>query len=137
MSTTETFIRPKMFIFYTVGLVDMRRLDAISYAATMSDGADSLYSAFGKLVQAHRRRIKGMTQEELGRRIGLSRTSVTNIEQGRHHVSLHHLFRIANALQIPPEVLLPPQPEELSGSRMAALLPPDTERELVEWADRL
>ena len=115
----------------------MRRLDAISYAATMSDGADSLYSAFGKLVQAHRRRIKGMTQEELGRRIGLSRTSVTNIEQGRHHVSLHHLFRIANALQIPPEVLLPPQPEELSGSRMAALLPPDTERELVEWADRL
>lgn len=103
----------------------------------MSDGADSLYPAFGKLVQAHRQRIKGMTQEELGRRIGLSRTSVTNIEQGRHHVSLHHLFRISKALQIPPEVLLPPQAKELGSSRMAAILPPDTEKEIVEWADRL
>ena len=103
----------------------------------MRDGADSLYLAFGKLVQAHRRRMKGMTQAELGRRIGLSRTSVTNIEQGRHHVSLHHLFGIAKVLQVPPEVLLPPRDGESGPSRMAAILPPGLERELVEWADRL
>ena len=103
----------------------------------MRDGTDSLYRTFGMLVQTHRRRIKGMTQAELGRRIGLSRTSVTNIERGRHHVSLHHLFGIANALQVPPQALLPSQANEAGPSRMAAILPPDLDKEMVEWADRL
>ena len=103
----------------------------------MSDGGDSLYHAFGDLVRAHRQRMKGMTQAKLGRLIGLSRTSVTNIEQGRHHVSLHQLFGIANALQVPPEALLPSQADETGPSRMAAILPPDLEKEIVEWADRL
>lgn len=125
------------FIIPTVCLVDMWGVAHVVYGTIMRDGTDNLYRAFGQLVQAHRRRIEGMTQEELGRRIGLSRTSVTNIERGRHHVSLHHLFRIAKALQIPPEVLLPSQAEELGGPRMASILPPDTDRELVEWADRL
>ena len=103
----------------------------------MRDGTDSLYRTFGMLVQTHRRRIKGMTQAKLGRRIGLSRTSVTNIERGHHHVSLHHLFGIANALQVPPQVLLPSQANEAGPSRMAAILPPDLDKEMVEWADRL
>ena len=103
----------------------------------MRDDADSLYRAFGTLVQVHRRRIKGMTQAKLALRIGLSRTSVTNIEQGRHHVSLHHLFGIAAALQVPPQALLPSRANETGPSRMAAILPPDLDREMVEWADRL
>ena len=103
----------------------------------MRDGADSLYRAFGMLVRTHRRRIKGMTQTKLALCIGLSRTSVTNIEQGRHHVSLHHLFGIANALQVSPQALLPSQANETGPSRMAAILPPDLDKEMVEWADRL
>ena len=103
----------------------------------MQGSTDRLYAAFGELVLAHRRRLEGMTQAELGRRIGLSRTSVTNIEQGRHHVSLAHFVRIAMVLEVSPQALLPPLPQDAGPSRMADLLPEDLSAELVEWADRL
>ena len=103
----------------------------------MQRSGERLYSAFGELVLAHRRRLDGVTQAELGRRIGLSRTSVTNIEQGRHHVSLAQFVRIAMALEVSPEALLPPLPRDPGQSRMADLLPEDLPAELLEWADRL
>ena len=103
----------------------------------MQDSADRLYAKFGALVSAHRRRLEGMTQAELGRRIGLSRTSVTNIEQGRHHVSLHQFLRIATALEVSPEALLPPMPREDAVSRMSDILPEGLPKDLIEWADRL
>ena len=82
-------------------------------------------------------RLGGMTQAELGQRIGLSRTSVTNIECGRHHVSLEQLFLIAEALHIPPEALLPAVAHEAGSSGVADLLPTGLEAELVEWAANL
>lgn len=110
---------------------------AIRSLVVMRESSDSLYAAFGELVLAHRRRLEGMTQAELGRRIGLSRTSVTNIEQGRHHVSLHQLMLIAVALNVAPEALLPPVPREQAESRMAEILPEGLPKDLVEWANRL
>ena len=90
------------------------------------------------MIVAHRRRWKGgMTQAELGRRIGLSRTSVTNIEQGRHRVSLDKFLRIAAALEVSPEALLPTLRKEAGPSRMAEILPEGSPRDLVEWADSL
>ena len=77
-----------------------------------------------------------MTQAELGRQIGLSRTSVTNIEQGRHHVSLETFLRMAAALEVAPENLLPPLSREPGSSRMAEMMP-DSPKELVEWAESL
>ena len=103
----------------------------------MQGSTDKLYATFGELVLAHRRRLEGMTQAELGRRIGLSRTSVTNIEQGRHHVSLAQFVRIAMVLEVSPEALLPPLHRDAESSRMADLLPEDLPEELVEWARRL
>ena len=103
----------------------------------MRNEANRLYAAFGELVVAHRRRLGGMTQAELGRRIGLSRTSVTNIEHGRHHVSLEQIYRIAMALEVDPQALLPRVTDDTASSRMADILPPGLEEELVEWADRL
>ena len=103
----------------------------------MSGSTERLYATFGALVTAHRQRLEGMTQAELGRRIGLSRTSVTNIEQGRHHVSLHQFLRIARALEVGPEALLPPMPREQVVSRMADILPEGLPKDLVEWADQL
>ena len=102
----------------------------------MRGSTDRLYVTFGELVVAHRRRLEGMTQAELGRRIGLSRTSVTNIEQGRHHVSLQQFVHIAIALDVAPEALLPHIASEEGRSRMAEILEGLPE-DLVEWADRL
>ena len=73
-------------------------------------GTDSLYARLGDLVRLHRKRI-GVTQAEVGKRIGLSRTSITNIEKGRQKILLHQLYDIATALQTTPESLLPPSHE--------------------------
>jgi transcriptional regulator with XRE-family HTH domain len=100
-------------------------------------GLDPLYEAFGRLVQLHRKRTKGMTQEKLGSHVGLSRTSITNIEKGRQHVSLHQLFAIAQALKVAPETLLPSLAEGSGTSWLAEKLPPGTEREITQWADKL
>lgn len=78
-----------------------------------------------------------MTQEKLGRLVGLSRTSITNIEKGRQHVSLHHLVSIANALQVRSEALLPSVRETGADSRVAKKLPPGTEPRIAEWAEKL
>jgi len=41
--------------------------------------------------------------------VGLSRTSVANIEKGRHRIQIHTLYAIAAALGIEPAELLPPR----------------------------
>lgn len=101
----------------------------------MRNSTRRLYADFGELVVLHRRRSGGMTQAELGQRIGLSRTSVTNIEQGRHHVSLERLLLIAEALDVAPATLLPAVDRETGPAKMAELLPKDSPPELVEWAE--
>lgn len=103
----------------------------------MTDGIpDPLYVAFGKLVQQHRKRVDQMTQDRLGTLVGLSRTSITNIEKGRQHVSLHQLYRIADALGVTPDVLLPAPPKH-GTSKLAQRLPAGTEPEISKWADTL
>lgn len=68
---------------------------------------DDLYGRIGKLVRAKREQAK-LTQEELAQEVGLTRTSITNIEQGRQKIQIHTLYEIADALKIPPYALLPP-----------------------------
>lgn len=84
-----------------------------------------LYREFGRLVRVHRERQPGLTQEELGKRIGLSRTSIVNIEKGRQHVALHQLFLISDALRVSPEALMPARESEAINSKISEKLPPD------------
>ena len=138
VNTGNMFRRINVCMVNIVRDVDMNQVRVIGYEPRMQDSSNRLYVAFGELVVAHRRRWKGgMTQAELGRRIGLSRTSVTNIEQGRHRVSLDKFLRIAAALEVAPEALLPPSPGKAGPSRMAEILPEGSPRDLVEWADSL
>ena len=134
MSTPQTF---QMFLWPTcVCDVDTVALGAYTVTSTMRSSTRRLYAAFGELVVAHRRRLRGMTQAELGGQVGLSRTSVTNIERGRQRVSLDTFLRIAAALGVAPENLLPPLSRESQPSRMAEIMP-DSPKELVEWAESL
>lgn len=68
---------------------------------------DRLYRLFGSRVRALREE-KNVTQEELARRVDLSRTSITNIEKGRQRVLLHQMVEIAHALDAAPTELIPP-----------------------------
>jgi transcriptional regulator with XRE-family HTH domain len=71
---------------------------------------DRLYRLFGSRVRALREE-KNVTQEELGKRVDLSRTSITNIEKGRQRVLLHQMVEIAQALDAEPVSLIPtPEP---------------------------
>ena len=68
--------------------------------------SDPIYAMFGDRVRALREEKK-FTQEELARKVDLSRTSITNIEKGRHRVLLHQVVEIAEALDASPNDLLP------------------------------
>jgi transcriptional regulator with XRE-family HTH domain len=67
---------------------------------------EGFYREFGELLRA-RRKSAGLTQSAVAERVGLKRTSITNMEKGRQHVQLHQLFRLASALGAQPEELLP------------------------------
>lgn len=68
---------------------------------------DRLYRLFGSRVRELREE-KNVTQDELAKRVDLSRTSITNIERGRQRVLLHQMMEIAVALDAKPTDLIPP-----------------------------
>ncbi|RKF12232.1 XRE family transcriptional regulator [Roseovarius spongiae] len=53
----------------------------------------------------------GLTQDQLAKQVGISRASLANIERGKQQVLVHHLFALAEALQLesPSDLLLAPQ----------------------------
>lgn len=67
---------------------------------------DALYREFGRALRSARE-TAGLTQKDVAGRVGLSRTSVTNIERGSQHIALHQLFLLADAVGVEPDALLP------------------------------
>jgi transcriptional regulator with XRE-family HTH domain len=81
------------------------RLDIVLVGTTIRP-VRPIYVDFGRKVRSARR-TAGISQGELGRRIGLSRTSVTNVERGVQQVYVHTLCRIAKALDVAVAELVP------------------------------
>lgn len=71
---------------------------------------EGLYDYIGARIRSERAGT-GLSQGELGRRVGLTRTSISNIELGRQKIQIHTLYDIATVLGVPPAALLPPQPD--------------------------
>lgn len=69
---------------------------------------DGLYREFGEQLRQRRKEAQ-LTQGQVAERVGLTRTSVTNIERGRQHIALHQLFLLASAVGVEPGDLLPDQ----------------------------
>ncbi len=69
-----------------------------------------LYIEVGRRIRAARE-AAGLSQEALSESVGLSRTSITNIEAGGQQMPLHVAVRIAQALDQPIDELLPPPAE--------------------------
>ncbi|GAB3883379.1 helix-turn-helix domain-containing protein [Spirosoma agri] len=53
----------------------------------------------GLLIRAARKQ-KGLTQKELGEKLGLAESTVTNYEAGKQNLTLDTLDKIAEALQV-------------------------------------
>ena len=66
---------------------------------------------FGQLL-AKKRKEAELSQESLAKAVGLTRTSITNIERGRQPVNLHTLYLIAEILNLDVVELLPSLPKK-------------------------
>jgi transcriptional regulator with XRE-family HTH domain len=86
----------------------------------------------GRLIRARRKQLQ-LSQSTLAERVSLTRTSITNIEQGRQKIQIHTLWDIAKALDVHASTLLPP-PEKKETEKVrerVKALPPD-ERKFAE-----
>lgn len=97
-----------------------------------------VYVEFGRNVRRLREREGfGLSQDALSKRVGLSRTSVTNIEKGRQQVSLHALYAFADALGVEPTALLPDK-KSLSPERKQVTIDLDKlPSDVAAFVDRL
>ena len=76
------------------------------------DGVDVFYLGLGSQIR-HFRDKRRMTQQTLGEKVGLTRTSLTNIEKGRQKVLAHTLSQIAASLGVSTDELIPHSENEL------------------------
>jgi len=53
------------------------------------------------------RGLRNLTQAQLGSRIGVSRTTIANLEIGKQNVQLHQVFALARALNAQVQDLIP------------------------------
>lgn len=72
----------------------------------MADSEPQFYEELGANIRQLRNGA-GLTQEALGDRVGLTRTSITNIENGNQPVSAWLLRRLAGLLECDLETLTP------------------------------
>ena len=105
----------------------------------MQDGKADFDRALGQRIREARERA-GVKQEQLAQAVGLSRTSITNIERGRQGVQAFLLARIAESLGCQAADLFPSQSRgpsipdrvrELEPSKRAG---PDR---VLEWMQRV
>jgi putative transcriptional regulator len=71
------------------------------------------------------REAKGVSKAHLARRVGVSRSYVTKLEQGIMQPSGELMFRIAKYLGQPLESVFQPAPAKTGGNFFSALVMPD------------
>ena len=74
----------------------------------MASPQGPFYETLGQRLRDARRSAK-LTQDDLARAVGISRTSITNIETGRQPLYVHVLMRIAEILGTSATNLMPPR----------------------------
>ena len=72
-----------------------------------------LDSAFGKTLKSSRC-SSNLSQEQLGLKSGLSRPYISELEMGKKDPSLFTIFKLANALELKPSVLID-EVEQITG----------------------
>jgi transcriptional regulator with XRE-family HTH domain len=61
--------------------------------------------SFGRVLR-DARKAAGLTQEQLALKAGVERNYVSLIERGINQPTIRMLFKLANALDIPPQILV-------------------------------
>lgn len=98
--------------------------------------ANDFLQAFGRAVRRLRQE-RGMTQAELAERLGLGRTSVTNLEKGQQSPPLSMLPDIASALGVDPLFLISDAVSGGGSASPGALAATVHDEDLRRWADQV
>ena len=96
---------------------------------------ENFYKQVGEKIR--NRRGKNLSQEALASAVGLTRTSISNIESGRQKLLLHTFFDIAEVLNVEAASLLPARPEPVgpvAAETLAQLTKNADERVWIETA---
>lgn len=114
----------------------------------MPVNVDLLYEMVGDRVR-RARHSAGVSQAKLAKKLGMSRTSVVNIEAGRQRPPLHVLWQIGEILGTEPILLVPRldeyhengepmnlDPTTIEKIEHAASGDPATRRELTRFIER-
>ena len=104
---------------------------------TSRDIARRVQLGFGnRLKQA--RKEKGMKQLALASKLGLTRTSISNIERGEQRISLDLVYEAADLLGVEVTALIPSMSEVVAMPRVHSVadspLGPDIEKEVTRVA---
>lgn len=101
-----SILKTKLFIIvYNINMfILLTSININDYIVDME--IELIYKEFGKLIKKSRR-AANLTQAGLAKRVGLSRTSITNIEKGRQHINLHMLYVLSDSIGVRPSDLLP------------------------------
>lgn len=67
---------------------------------------DHLAKAIGERIR-HRRKARGLSQDDLALLSGIDRSYVGRIERGEVNITVEKLYRIATVLACDPAILLP------------------------------
>ncbi|MFW5700489.1 MAG: helix-turn-helix domain-containing protein [Cyclobacteriaceae bacterium] len=72
----------------------------------MKDFKTILYRILGERIKLRRAEL-GLSQDYLAKEINIGRTSISNIESGKHQVPLSTLYHISKVLDIDIHLILP------------------------------
>jgi transcriptional regulator with XRE-family HTH domain len=86
-------------------------------------GIEDFYKTVGERIQSARL-AAGISQAQIATTLGLTRSSVANLEAARQHISLFHFVLVSQALNTAMDDLLPHKP--------ASSLPEIMENELAD-----
>lgn len=88
---------------------------------------EEVNKAFGELLASFRREA-GLTQQEFAQKVGMSRSAIANIENGKQGVVLTSIFAFADALSKTPTDLIPLVTLE---SKIRSVVVEDANRDLL------
>ncbi len=98
---------------------------------------DSIYKDIGMIIRARRKALK-MTQDELSRKLGISRGALANVETGRQNILVHQLYNYASKLELNVGDLVPVMRQEVNATDVDTIpVPSNVNRNQAEQISRL